>query len=141
MKGIVFVDDRSAVHVIPRAEVRYVEVVDLGVGDWALKYQLAGTIVVRSVEWKGEGRPETLKTKVTVGAYNKMAAEFLLEVLTRGYRDVHLSRRADNVFFVRSDLPEDDAHCTLCRQLSRVSTTQASSTDERQPLNSEKSTS
>ena len=116
MKGIVFVDDRSAVHVIPRAEVRHVEVVAISGDDWALKYQLAGTVVVRSVEWKGESRPETLKTKATVGEYNKMAAEFVLTVITRGHRDVHLERRTDNVFVVRSGLVEDDARVVLCRQ-------------------------
>ena len=116
MKGIVLVDDRSVVHIIPRAEVRHVEVVALGGDGWVLKYQIAGTAVVRSVEWKGEGRPETLKTKATVGEYNKMAAEFLLTVITRGHRDVHLERRADNVFFVRSGLIEDDARVVLCRQ-------------------------
>jgi hypothetical protein len=116
VRGIVFVDDRSAVHIIPRAEVRYVEVVALGGDGWALKYQLAGTLVVRSVEWKGESRPETLKTKVEVGEYNNMAAGYLLTVITRGHRDVHLERRSDNVFFVRSGLVEDDARAVLCRQ-------------------------
>ena len=116
MKGIVFVDDRSAVHVIPRAELRHVEAVALGGDGWALKYQLAGTVVVRSVEWKGESRPATLKTKVEVGEYNQMAAEYLLTVLTRGHRDVHLERRTDNVFFVRSGLVENDARVVLCRQ-------------------------
>ena len=116
VKGIVFVDDRSAVHVIPRTEVRYVEVVAIGGDDWALKYQLAGTGVVRSVEWKGESRPASLKTKIEVGAYNKMAAGYLLTVITRGHRDVHLERRTDNVFFVRSGLVEEDARVVLCRQ-------------------------
>ena len=116
MKGVVFVDDRSTVHVIPRAEVRHVEVVALGGDGWALRYQLADTVHVRSVEWRGESRPETLKTKIEVGEYNKIAAGFLLTVLTRGHRDVHLERRADNVFFVRSGLVEDDARVVLCRQ-------------------------
>jgi len=116
MRGIVFVDDRNAVHIIPRAEVRHVEVVTLGGDNWALKYQLAGTVVVRTVEWKGESRPASLKDKIDVGGYNQIAAGFLLTVLTRGHRDVHLERRADNVFFVRSGLVEDDAHVVLCRQ-------------------------
>ena len=116
MRGIVFVDDRSAVHIIPRAEIRHVEVVSLGGDDWALKYQLAGTVVVRSVEWKGEGRPESLKTKIEVGDYNQIAAGGVLTILTRGHRDVHLERRIDNVFFVRSGLIEDDARVVLCRQ-------------------------
>jgi hypothetical protein len=102
--------------VIPRAEVRHVEVVALGGDDWALKYQLAGTALVRAVEWKGESRPETLKAKVSVGEYNNMAAGYLLTVITRGYRDLHLERRADNVFLVRSGLIEDDARVVLCRQ-------------------------
>ena len=116
MKGIVFIEDRSAVHIVPRSEVRHVEVVPLSADDWALKYQLAGTVVVRSVEWKGEGRPETLKTEIEVGEYNKMAAEFVLAVITRGHRDVHLERRSDNVFFVRAGLVEDDTRVVLCRQ-------------------------
>ena len=116
MKGIIFVDDRSAVHVIPRAELRHVEVVALGGDGWALKYQLAGTVVVRSVEWKGESRPESLKDKIDVGGYNQIAAGGLLTILTRGHRDVHLERRADNVFFVRSGMIEDDARVVLCRQ-------------------------
>jgi hypothetical protein len=116
VRGIVFVDDRSAVHVIPRAEVRYVEVVSLNGEDWALEYQLADTVHVRSVEWRGESRPESLKDKIDVGGYNQIAAGGLLTILTRGHRDVHLERRADNVFFVRSGLVEDDAHVVLCRQ-------------------------
>jgi hypothetical protein len=116
VKGIVFVDDRSAVHVIPRAEIRHVEVVALSGDNWALKYQLAGTVVVRSVEWMGESRPESLKDKINVGGYNQIAAGGLLVTLTRGHRDVHLERRADNVFLVRSGLVEDDARVVLCRQ-------------------------
>jgi hypothetical protein len=116
VRGIVFVDDRSAVHVIPRAEVRYVEVVSLNGEDWALEYQLADTVHVRSVEWRGESRPESLKDKIDVGGYNQIAAGGLLTILTRGHRDVHLERRADNVFFVRSGLVEDDARVVLCRQ-------------------------
>ena len=116
LKGIVFVDDRSTVHVIPRTEVRYVEVVAIGGDDWALTYQLAGTVVVRSVEWKGESRPTSLKTKIEVGEYNCIAASGLLTMITRGYRDLHLERRADNVFLVRSGLVEEDARVVLCRQ-------------------------
>lgn len=116
MRGIVFVDDRSAVHVIPRAEIRHVEVVSLGGDDWALKYQLAGTVVVRAVEWKGESRPESLKGAIDVKGYNQIAAGSLLMMLTRGQRDLHLERRADNVFLVRSGLVEDDARVVLCRQ-------------------------
>lgn len=111
------VDDRSAVHVIPRAEVRHVEVVAIGGDDWALKYQLAGTAIDRSVEWKGESRPETLKDKIDVAGYNQLAAGGLLTMITRGHRDIHLERRSDNVFLVRSGLVEDDAHVVLCRQL------------------------
>ena len=116
MKGIVFVDDRSAVHVIPRAEVRYAEVVSLGGTDWALQYQLANTNVVRSVKWRGESRPASLKDKIDVAGYNQVAAGGLLTILTRGHRDVHLERRADNVFLVRSGMVEDDARVVLCRQ-------------------------
>lgn len=136
MRGIVFVDDRSAVHVIPRAEVRHVEVVALGGDDWALKYQLAGTIVVRSVEWKGESRPESLKDKIDVGGYNQIAAGGLLTILTRGHRDVHLERRTDNVFLVRSGMIEDDARGVLCRQfiVEMVSRMGLGSSVERQTM-------
>lgn len=116
MKGIVFVDDRSAVHIIPRPELRHVEIVPLGGDDWALKYQLTHTLVVRSVEWKGESRPGSLKEKIGVGEYNKLAAGALLTMLTRGHRDIHLERRADNFFHVRSGLIEDDDRVVLCRQ-------------------------
>jgi len=123
VRGVVFVDDRSAVHVIPRVELRYAEVVSLDEGrrmeshrDWTLKYQLVGSSVVRSIEWKGEGRPETLKSKIDVGEYNKIAAQSVLTILTRGHRDVHLERRSDNIFLVRSGLIEDDARVALCRQ-------------------------
>ena len=116
MRGIVFVDDRSTVHIIPRAEIRHVEVVSLGGDDWALKYQLAGTVVVRTVEWKGESRPESLKDAIDVKGYNQIAAGGLLTMLTRGQRDLHLERRTDNVFLVRSGLVEDDAQVVLCRQ-------------------------
>lgn len=116
MKGIVFVDDRSAAHIIPRAELRHVEVVPLGGDDWALKYQLTHTLVVRSVEWKGESRPGSLKEKISVGEYNKLAAGALLTMLTRGHRDIHLERRADNFFHVRSGLIENDDQVVLCRQ-------------------------
>ena len=116
MRGVVFVDDRSAVHVIPRAEVRHVEVVPLGGDGWALKYQLAHIVTVRSVEWKGESRPATLKGKIEIGEYNQMAAGALLTTITRGHRDVRLERRADNVFLVRSGLIEEDDRVALCRR-------------------------
>lgn len=118
MKGVVMIEDRSAVHVIPRSELRYVEVVHVGGDGWALKYQLAGTVVVRSVEWKGESRPASLRddAKVTIGDYNQSAAAFVLTILTRGHGDVHLERRTDNVFLVRSGLVEDDARVVLCRK-------------------------
>jgi hypothetical protein len=116
VKGIVLVDDRSAVHVIPRAEVRHVEVVEFDGDGWALKYQLAGTAVIRAVEWKGESRPESLKGKIDVGEYNRIAAGGVLTMITRGHRDIHLERRSDNVFLVRSGLVEDDARVVLCRQ-------------------------
>lgn len=135
MRGIVFVDDRSAVHIIPRAEIRYVEVVSIGGDDWALKYQLAGTIVVRTVEWKGESRPESLKSSIDVKGYNQIAAGGLLTMLTRGQRDLHLERRSDNVFLVRAGLVEDDAHVVMCRQfiVERVSRMGALD-DQRQTL-------
>jgi hypothetical protein len=116
VKGIVLVDDRNAVHVIPRAEVRHVEVVALGGDGWALKYQLAGTVVVRAVEWKGESRPASLKDQIDVAGYNQLAAGSVLMMITRGHRDIHLERRADNVFLVRSGLVEEDARVALCRQ-------------------------
>lgn len=117
MRGIVKIDDGAAVHVVPRAEVRFAEVVALGGGDgWALKYQLADTVHVRSVEWRGESRPASLRDKIDVGGYNQIAAGGLLTILTRGHRDVHLERRGDNVFYVRSGLVEEDARVVLCRQ-------------------------
>jgi hypothetical protein len=116
MRGIVKINDGSVVHVIPRAEVRHAEVVALGDDDWALKYQLACTVIIRAVEWKGESRPETLKTKIEIGAYNRLAAGSVLTMITSGHRDSHLERRSDNVFMVRSGLVEDDARVVLCRQ-------------------------
>ena len=116
MRGIVLVDDRSAVHIIPRAEVRHVEVVALGGDDWALKYQLTHTLVVRSVEWKGESRPASLKEKIDIGEYNRIAAGSLLTMLTSGHRDIRLERRADNIFLVRSGLIEEDERVALCRK-------------------------
>lgn len=117
MRGVVKIDDGAEVHVIPRAEVRHVEVVALGDDDWALKYQLTHTVVVRSVEWKGESRPESLRDKITVAEYNRIAAGSLQTMLTRGHRDLHLERRSiDNVFFVRSGLVENDERVALCRK-------------------------
>ena len=110
------IDDGAAVHVVPRAEVRFAEVVALGGDDWALQYQLANTNVVRSVEWRGESRPASLKDKIDVVGYNQISAGGLLTMITRGHRDVHLERRADNVFLVRMGLVEDDARVALCRQ-------------------------
>lgn len=126
MRGIVKIDDGAAVHVIPRAEVRYVEVAPLyetpndGVlpeGEaWVLRYQLVGQ-GVRSIEWKGDCRPGTLKTKIDVGAYNRIAADAIQTMITRGHRDVHLERRAiDDVFLVRSGLIEEDDQIVLCRK-------------------------
>lgn len=116
MKGIVFIDDRSAVHIIPRAEIRHVEVVALGGDDWALKYQLTHTLVVRPVEWKGESRPASLKDKIDIGEYNKLAAGSVLIMLTTGHRDLRLERRMDNVFLVRSGTVEDEERVALCRR-------------------------
>jgi hypothetical protein len=115
MTGTVLIDDRSALHVIPRAEVRHAEVAALGNDGWALKYQLVGTVVVRSIEWKGESRPLSLKGKIEIGAYNQAAAQSMMTMVTRGLDDLHLERRSDNVFLVRSGLIENDARVVLCR--------------------------
>jgi hypothetical protein len=101
--------------VIPRAEVRHVEVVALGGDNWAVKYQLAGTVVVRSIEWKGDCRPPTLKDKIEIKDYNLMAAETLQTILTRGHRDLHLTRRSDGVILTRSGLAEEDERSVMCR--------------------------
>ena len=119
MRGIVKIDDGRAVHVIPRAEVRYAEVISLAgyTAGWALRYQLVGMTLFREVEWRGESRPAALKTEIDVGEYNRLAAGSVLTMITRGQRDLHLERRrADNVFLVRSGLVEDDVRVVLCRK-------------------------
>lgn len=119
MRGIVKIDDGAAVHVIPRAEVRYVEVTKL-VGDdegWTLDYQLVGAAVERSIVWEGDCRPPTLRNeKISIGEYNQIAAGAVQTAITRGYRDVHLERRSDGVILVRSGLIEDDDRIVLCRK-------------------------
>ena len=114
MRGIVKIDDGTAVHVIPRSEVRHVEIVALGGDSCALNYQLE--VVIRSIEWKGDCRPESLKTKITVGEYNKSAAGSVMTMLTCGHRNLHLVRRSDGVILVRSGLLEEDHRMTLCRK-------------------------
>jgi hypothetical protein len=110
----------SCVHVIPRAEVRYVEVIKLaGYSDgWSLNYQLTGMPNARTIQWKGDCRPPTLKSdaKITIGEYNRIAAESVQATITRGQRDVHLERRSDGVILVRSGLIEDDTLVVLCRK-------------------------
>jgi len=118
MRGIVKIDDGRAVHVIPRAEVRYAEVISLAgyAEGWALRYQLVGMTFFREIEWRGESRPAGLKTQIDVGEYNRLATGSILTMITRGQRDLHLERRADNVFLVRSGLVEDDVQVVLCRK-------------------------
>ena len=103
-------------HIIPRSEVRHVEVCHVGGDGWALKYQLTHTLIVRSIEWKGESRPASLKEKIDIGAYNRIAAGSLLTMLTSGHRDIRLERRANNIFLVRSGLIEEDERVALCRK-------------------------
>ena len=108
------------VHVIPRAEVRYVEVKRWNgvAAGWVLNYQLAGMQHTRSICWKGDCRPPTLKSyaKITADEYSRIAAESVQMTITRGYRDVHLERRSDGVILVRSGLIENDARVVLCRK-------------------------
>lgn len=116
MNGIVKIDDGDVVHVIPRVEVRHVEIVKRGGEDgYALNYQLAGTFV-HSIMWQGDCRPSTLKTKVEIGEYNKLAAGAVQTTITRGHRDVHLERRSNGMFLYRLGLIEEDAHVVLCRK-------------------------
>jgi hypothetical protein len=119
VRGIVKIDDGAAVHVIPRAEVRHVEVTKL-VGDddgWTLDYQLVGAAVERNIVWEGDCRPPTLRNdKISIGEYNRIAAEAVQATITRGYRDVHLERRSDGVILVRSGFIEDDDRVVLCRK-------------------------
>lgn len=119
MRGVVKIDDGSAVHVIPRAEVRYVEVVPFN-GDrveWRLSYQLAGTALERCIEWRTDCRPPTLRNdKISIGEYNQIAAQAVQTTITRGQRDVHLERRSDGVMLVRLGLLEDDVRVVLCRK-------------------------
>ncbi len=111
------IDDRAAVHMIPRAEVRYVEVAPIGGDDWELKYQLTGAAAARSIEWRGDCRPPTLKNdKISIGEYNRIAAGSIQTMITCGHRDVHLERRSDGVILVRSGLVEEDDRVVLCRK-------------------------
>ncbi len=119
MRGIVKIDDEATVHVIPRAEVRHVDVEPLGVGGnaWVLKYQLAGVAIVRKIEWFGDCRPPTLRNdKISIYDYNQIAAVAVQTTITRGHRDVHLERRSDGVFLVRSGFVEEDDRVVLCRK-------------------------
>ena len=118
MKGIVLIADGAELHVIPRAEVRHVEIRNV-VGHknaWELDYSLAGTNFIRTIRWHTDCRPESLKDKTTIGDYNESAALYIRTVITRGHRDVHLERRSDGVFFVRMGLIEDNARVVMCRQ-------------------------
>lgn len=117
MRGIVLIDDGAEVHVIPRAEVRYAEISSPGGDTWLLKYQLAAAPTARSVRWEGDCRPPTLKEKISIGEYNRIAAQAMQTMITRGERDLHLERRSDGVILVRSGLLEDDARAVLCRKL------------------------
>jgi hypothetical protein len=118
VRGIVKIDDGSEVHVIPRAEVRYADVTQLD-GDkdgWVLCYQLIGAIE-RNIVWEGDCRPATLRNdKISIGEYNRIAADAVQATITRGYRDVHLERRSDGVILVRSGFIEDDDRVVLCRK-------------------------
>lgn len=116
MRGIVKIDDGSVVHVIPRAEIRRVEVAALGGDGYVLRYQLVGGAVERDITWLGDCRPASLKASIEIGEYNQLAAAAVQTTLTRGYGDVHLERRADNVFLVRSGLIDNDARVVMCRQ-------------------------
>ena len=123
MKGIVKIDDRLTVHVIPRDEVRYVEVYaaagsELTGNGWMLSYQLSGSPSSRQIEWSGDCRPPTLRddAKILIDEYNQIAAQAVQTILTRGFRDVHLERRLDGVFLVRSGLLENDDRVVLCRR-------------------------
>lgn len=121
VRGVVKIDDRLTVHVIPRVEVRYVEVLALSGHEptgWMLSYQLSGAASTRDIEWRGDCRPPTLRDdgKISICDYNKIAAQAVQTILTRGHRDVHLERRSDGVFLVRSGLVENDEHVVLCRR-------------------------
>ena len=121
MRGVVKIDDRLTVHVIPRAEVRYVEVLALPgteQSSWMLTYQLIGAASTRDIEWHGDCRPPTLRDdeKISIDEYNKIAAQAVQTMITRGHRDIHLERRSDGVFLVRSGLVENDDRVILCRQ-------------------------
>lgn len=119
MRGIVKIDDGNATHVIPRVEVRHVEVVSLhdGCGGWSLNYQLVGTTKIRSIQWTGDCRPPSLRNdKISIDEYSRIAAEAVQAMITRGHRDVHLERRSDGVILVRSGLIEDDDRVVLCRK-------------------------
>jgi len=120
VKGIVKIDDGLTVHLIPRAEVRYVEVYAAAGADsdWMLTYQLAGSSSTREIEWSGDCRPPTLRddAKILINEYNQIAAQAVQTILTRGFSDVHLERRLDGVFLVRSGLIESDDRVVLCRR-------------------------
>ena len=121
MKGIIKIDDRLTVHVIPRDEIRYVDVHvtgDAEVRGWTLSYQLSGSPSSHEIEWSGDCRPPTLRddAKITIHEYNQIAAQAVQTILTRGFRDVHLERRLDGVFLVRSGFLEDDDRVVLCRR-------------------------
>lgn len=117
MRGTVKIDDGATVHVIPRAEVRYAEVTSTADGEAsALDYQLVwGT--ARTIHWRGDCRPASLRNdKISVGEYNRIAAEAVLATITRGYSDFHLERRSDGVMLVRAGFSESDAQVVLCRK-------------------------
>lgn len=115
MRGTVKIDDGLRVHVIPRAEVRHAEVNAVD-AVFALRYQLVSG-PARAIEWAADCRPPSLRDdKISVGDYNRLAAEAVLAIITRGYSDFHLERRSDGVMLVRAGLSEDDSRVVLCRK-------------------------
>jgi len=106
--GTVVIECADETHLIPRTEVRHVEICYAptehgGVrGEWILRYTLANA-GVGSILFAGDRRSEAVRQSVVAAdEYNRIAARTMKNMLTRGAHDLRIVLLADGQWHVMS---------------------------------------
>jgi hypothetical protein len=98
--GVVIVETEHELHVIPRTEVRHVEVGRNDCAIMSVTYTLAQASP-RCIEFHGDCRPK-LKLDLTAEQYNEISARAMIGFITRGNHDMRLVRLKSGLFEVTS---------------------------------------
>src|SRR4029077_9167223 len=101
--GVVVIETEHETHLIPRSEVRYVDVrhADSSEPEWVLTYVLASA-APRYIKFSGDCRSDAVRGAVGADEYNRISAGTMMGFLTRGRNDMRIVARSNRTWEVKS---------------------------------------